>query len=1127
MIEGSRQLPIRHISVCVPWHDGRWAGTVCSDPRANTSCLALTHIRNEKDDDFEAETAGQLWDVNGVSLPPCAAERGAFMAPFEYCRHVEPEDRQHRHFSKTVFYHRAFSLAPVPFAWLRKQQGGIPAKAKQYAIGFEPEREKRPGRPPDRSVDPKWVQEKWNQLAMLDTFFDALKPEESLVLCYAKQTPLTDDHRRVIVGLGRVLKVEPHVEWTYNKYDSPRHFHSVLWERNVLHSIRSTMEDGFLLPYHSLLQLARESPSVVLPSLVLHVSDEHREAFSSGAEHVTNDQAITVLISCASLLQRYEKILPGNWLLARDWVDSQLNRIWRMRGPFPGLGSALTAFGFNNGTLIAYEIEQLLNAGDSKQIRDPWHLVDKVIHDPTLLPSDLAPMIGPNVAKRWDALEPERRSLLKLLARFEITEGQATRWFVLEERERSQILLSDQEIISNPYLCFEADRGGRGSDPISVRTIDRGLFPEGIIAAVAPVPKPSCCSEPIDPRRVRALFISSLDIAGSRGHTLLPQNSLVQRTRSLDVVPRCAVGSDWFNAFAPDLAPRLDKVSLEDGSPAWQLREFTVIRELIAATVKRQLAGKPHVGNHNWGDVIDDALDPLSEAVEQETEERARKEKARALEVIFRSRFSVLVGPAGTGKTTVLTALLSVPGVSEGGVLLLAPTGKARVMMQKGGRKAYTLAQFLLKYDRYHPKTGAYRVTNAPRRERGLKTVIVDECSMLSEAQLAATLDAIECRSVERLILVGDPSQLPPIGAGRPFVDIVRYVRGSVSSAGEISTGYAELSINLRQAMKARPDSKSPVQVRDDVLLARSFCGEAPEPGLDEVWDRIAGGRAHGIRAVRWDDETDLQDKLLIYLKQMIQRNAKRSGVSSDDWETLFEVSLGGQLDDLDVHFHSSAGAEEWQILSPVQVGAAGVVGLNRLLQKQFRERARQWAEPEEFRLRKAYKPLGPERILYGDKVINVKNGPRHDVDPRAKSEAYLANGEIGMVVGQYKRKDCKKWPSKVEVEFSSQRGFRYGFDDRDFNHEGDNPLELAYALTIHKAQGSEFGGTFVVLPDPCALLSRELLYTALTRQRKGVVVFHQGELRSLVNLKSVTARRLTNLFVDPKSLGTLESHVD
>ena len=66
---------------------------------------------------------------------------------------------------------------------------------------------------------------------------------------------------------------------------------------------------------------------------------------------------------------------------------------------------------------------------------------------------------------------------------------------------------------------------------------------------------------------------------------------------------------------------------------------------------------------------------------------------------------------------------------------------------------------------------------------------------------------------------------------------------------------------------------------------------------------------------------------------------------------------------------------------------------------------------------------------------------------------------------------------------FSSQLHFRYDFTEKNFGEESQSTLELAYALTVHKAQGSEFGLVIVVLPNPCQLLSRELLYTALTRQ--------------------------------------------
>ena len=82
MIQGARQLPTMHVSVRVPWHDGRWAGTVCANPPGNTSCLILPRIAETKEDEFETGMAGNAWNTDGVGLPACAAERGAFMSSF-------------------------------------------------------------------------------------------------------------------------------------------------------------------------------------------------------------------------------------------------------------------------------------------------------------------------------------------------------------------------------------------------------------------------------------------------------------------------------------------------------------------------------------------------------------------------------------------------------------------------------------------------------------------------------------------------------------------------------------------------------------------------------------------------------------------------------------------------------------------------------------------------------------------------------------------------------------------------------------------------------------------------------------------------------------------------------------
>jgi hypothetical protein len=104
---------------------------------------------------------------------------------------------------------------------------------------------------------------------------------------------------------------------------------------------------------------------------------------------------------------------------------------------------------------------------------------------------------------------------------------------------------------------------------------------------------------------------------------------------------------------------------------------------------------------------------------------------------------------------------------------------------------------------------------------------------------------------------------------------------------------------------------------------------------------------------------------------------------------------------------------------------------------------------------------------------------------------------------------------------FSTQSGTAYKFWLNELGGDDSNPvLELAYAVTIHKSQGSEFGQTFVVLPNPCRVLSRELLYTALTRQRDHVTVLMQGDLADQKAYSSATysetATRLTNLFSAP-----------
>jgi DNA replication protein DnaC len=640
------------------------------------------------------------------------------------------------------------------------------------------------------------------------------------------------------------------------------------------------------------------------------------------------------------------------------------------------------------------------------------------------------------------------------------------------------------------------DLGDRNDAPVSMGVIDRGLLPDPTIAAKHPVPGPSTVGSPNDVRRLRAAMVAVLRIAVSSGDALLSATELSRRVSDLDLANPCAIGSDWPAANRSCLEGVVELIDVVTGDThqnktvALQLSYLKSLEDALRNILSRRAERAIVPVEANWENLLTEAITESGGRFDKNNRRHADAimEQATALERITSRRLAVLVGRAGTGKTSVLGALTLCNQIAKDGILFLAPTGKARVRLGKAtNAEAMTVAQFLNNLGRYD---GARQrpLLAGKEKYRKEKTVVIDECSMLTMDYLAAVLDALDLAHVQRLILVGDPNQLPPIGVGRPFADLVGFLEAKPAS----DTAYnalARLSIEVRTTGGAD-------QASDTLRFASWFTREPQPVDADRVLSDLEMGEAfNDLEIVYWKTPDELRAELCGAFQ-------KHLGLKDVGDGSGFDASLG--LDERGwVPFDMPVGAEQWQILSPVRMHPHGVRDLNRWIQQRFRARE----------LENARQPwglsLGDESIVRKDKVIRLVNQQREAYDCATQEKYYLANGEVELV-GSGK----DGW---LNVLFSGRQGLRFGYNKRDFQG-GTGPLELAYALTVHKSQGSEFGTVFVILPRNCRLLSRELLYTALTRSRSQLVLLIEGsDSTVLFDLaqpeRSETERRNTNLF--------------
>lgn len=398
-----------------------------------------------------------------------------------------------------------------------------------------------------------------------------------------------------------------------------------------------------------------------------------------------------------------------------------------------------------------------------------------------------------------------------------------------------------------------------------------------------------------------------------------------------------------------------------------------------------------------------------------------------ALQEAATSGLLLITGGPGTGKTTVLNGILSLYQQMGLDCLLCAPTGRAaKRLTEVTGRDASTIHRLLgVGID---PHTGKLFFAKDESDPLKADAIIVDEMSMVDVQLLGSLLQAVPGKA--RLILVGDPDQLPPVGPGFPFRDMLRSNRLP--------------SVRLTEIFRQAQESLIVMNAH------RVNRGEMPELKNTKSDFFFLPGRS---------EETVAQTIVGLCATRLPQN----MGIPAD----------------------------QIQVLCPTKKGPAGTVSLNKLLQASLNPPV-----PD-----KQERTVGDTVFREGDRVMQIRNN--YDLlwkkTDGSTVGAGVFNGDVGIV---------KQVDNQLEM-------LTVVFDDReaDYDFTQLNELELAYAMTVHKSQGSEYRAVILSAWNASSyLLSRSILYTAITRARELLIIAGRAETVAAMTENAKTGRRYTGL---------------
>lgn len=516
------------------------------------------------------------------------------------------------------------------------------------------------------------------------------------------------------------------------------------------------------------------------------------------------------------------------------------------------------------------------------------------------------------------------------------------------------------------------------------------------------------------PQRVAAAILFELRYNSDNGHGFLPKEKLLAATAQLIEVDT-ERGAECLENLLESGEVIMEPVSNVTACYLAHLYDA----EVYVSDRLREMAEYTYpAGRVNTELVL--------EKLESEQGIQLAPQQRKTLDIASARQLTVITGGPGTGKTTSVRAVLALFDAMGLETMLAAPTGQAaKRLSEVTGRSASTIHRLL--EASFSPETDSVSFRKKEDDKLRCGALILDECSMIDITLMRAVLAAIGTNC--RLVMVGDADQLPSVGPGCVFRDIIR-------------SGITD-AVRLTEIFRQKEDSRI-------VTAAHQINrGELPDLRLNR----------NGFFFMRRREAESAAETIV---SLCCERLPKNMNIPS------------GQI----------------QVLTPTRKGAAGTESLNKLLQEKLNPPMR---GKNEF-------SYGSRIFREGDRVMQIRN----DYDIQWKTESFesgygIFNGDIGHI------RSIDPAAETIQIDFDGRLA--------EYVYEQAAELEHAWAMTVHKSQGSEYRAVVMaVSKTPVQLMYRGLLYTAVSRASELLVIVGDEEILASMTQNARRSKRYSGL---------------